>query len=70
LTVMAKARLRADWERTSLLAAIGANPHRDPKKRKKPYDPAEFNPFAAEGKPAKKKPKIKISVDCLRALCE
>ena len=66
---MAKGRQRAEWERTSLLAAIGANPYRDCKKRKRPFEPWEFNPFA-DRPPIVDKPKIKISVECLKGLCK
>jgi hypothetical protein len=67
---MALGRQRAEWDRTSLLAMIAANPYRDPKVRKKPYTAADFHPFA-EGRPRQgKKAKIKISVDCLKAICD
>lgn len=65
---MAQGRQRAQWERTALLAAIGANPYRDAKKHKRPFAPSEFNPFSNQ--PTKpEKPKIKISVECLKGLC-
>lgn len=67
---MAKGRQRAEWERTALLAAIGANPYRDTKKHKKPFQPWEFNPFADRRLPTVEKTRIKISVDCLKALCK
>jgi hypothetical protein len=63
-----KGRQRAKWERTALLAAIGANPYRNPQKRPKPFEPREFNPFA-ERLPKVEKTKIKISVECLKPLC-
>lgn len=66
---MAKGRQRAEWERTSLLAAIGANPYRDVKKHKRPFAPQDFNPFADRQVPKVEKTKIKISVECLKALC-
>lgn len=67
---MAKGRQRTEWERTALLAAIGANPYRDPKKHKRPFEPWEFNPFADRRPPAIEKTKIKISVECLKGLCK
>ncbi len=67
---MAKGRQKAEWERTALLAAIGANPYRDPKKRKKPFEPADFNPFADRRLPRPDRQKIKISVECLKGLCQ
>jgi hypothetical protein len=66
---MARGRQRAEWERTSLLAAIAASPYRDPKKRKRPFEPWEFNPFA-ERPPKPEKAKFKISVECLKGLCK
>jgi hypothetical protein len=67
---MAKGRQRAEWERTALLAAIGANPYRDSKKRKKPFEPRDFNPFAERKLPQIEKHKIKISVECLKGFCK
>ena len=67
---MAKGRQKAAWGRTSLLAAIGANPHRDPKKRKEPFRPEDFNPFRNGPPPKPEKTKIKISVECLKGLCK
>jgi hypothetical protein len=66
---MAKGRQQAEWERTALLAAIGANPYRDAKKQKQPFAPADFNPFV-DRPPKPEKPKIKISVECLKGLCK
>lgn len=45
---MAESRLRDAWSRASqLLAALAnGNPHRDFKRRRKPYQAAEFDPFA------------------------
>jgi hypothetical protein len=65
---MAKGRQKAEWERTALLAAIGANPHRNVRKHKRPFLPNDFNPFA-DRRRKPKETKIKISVDCLKALC-
>jgi hypothetical protein len=67
---MARSRQRAEWERTALLAAIGANPYRDPKKRKRPFQPWEFNPFCNGPPPEPEREKIKISVECLKGLCK
>jgi len=67
---MARCRQQAEWERTALLAAIGANPFRDTKKRKRPFAPNDFNPFAKRRLPKVEKEKIKISVECLKGLCK
>lgn len=45
LVMMAEARLRAEWDRTSHVLALIANCHRDPKRRKRPFSPAEFQPY-------------------------
>ena len=42
---MAMARLTAEWDQTSLLAAILAEGNRDHKRRSRPYQPADFHPF-------------------------
>jgi hypothetical protein len=42
---MAEGRSRQAWEHTSALLSMLANVNRNPKKRSKPFSPAEFNPF-------------------------
>jgi hypothetical protein len=64
---MAKGRQKAEWERTALLAAIGANPHRNVKKHKQPFMPNDFNPFA-DRRQKPKETKIRIGVECLKGL--
>lgn len=66
---MAKGHERAAWERTALLAAIGVNPYRDTKKHKKPFTPDDFNPFC-DRLPNVERKKLKISVSCLKGLCQ
>lgn len=44
---MADARSRADWGRTSVVLALLANAHRDPKKTRA-FKPADFNPHEME----------------------
>jgi len=41
---MAEAKQKAAWSHTSLLCALIANCHRDPKKTR-PFKPADFDPF-------------------------
>jgi hypothetical protein len=67
---MAKGRQRAEWERTSLLAAVARNSYHLGGKRKRPFQPWEFNPFTNGPPPAVEKPKIKIKVECLKGLCK
>ncbi|MCX7804796.1 MAG: hypothetical protein N3A38_06350 [Planctomycetota bacterium] len=42
---MAEGRVRADWGRMSVLLALLANVHRDPK-RTRAFRPEDFDPFA------------------------
>ena len=67
---MARGRQKAEWERTALLAAIAANPYRDTDRRPEPFTADEFNPFADPQVPRPEKRQIKLSVQCLKALCE
>ncbi len=67
---MAHGRQKAEWERTALLAAIAANPYRDTDRRPEPFTAEEFNPFADQQVPRPEKRQIKLSVQCLKALCE
>jgi RecB family exonuclease len=41
---MARARVRTEWQQTSSVLAFLAEPHRNPKKRSKPFKPADFDP--------------------------
>ncbi|MEP0846069.1 MAG: hypothetical protein HRF50_04510 [Phycisphaerae bacterium] len=45
---MARERQRAEWSRTASLLALLASVHRDPKKRRRPYSAAEWNPYATD----------------------
>ena len=42
---MADARRRDDWSHTAAMLSLIANAHRNPRKRARPYTPAEFHPF-------------------------
>lgn len=42
---MAEGRSRAEWGHTSSVLALLANCHRDPKRRRKPFTPSDFNPY-------------------------
>lgn len=43
---MADAREESEWNQTALIAAILENSNRDPEKRKRPFSPSDFNPYA------------------------
>jgi hypothetical protein len=47
----ATAKQKEKWGHTSSLIAQHYSIHRDPKKRSKPYQPSEFNPFIEPPKP-------------------
>jgi len=42
---MAEGKARDKWQHTSVVLALLANCHRDPKKTK-PFKPADFDPFS------------------------
>lgn len=44
---MVEARAREAWDHTALIVSWLAEPHRDPKKRARPFAPADFHPYAA-----------------------
>lgn len=41
---MVEGRSRDRWGHTSSVICVIANAHRDPKKRRRPFQPGEFNP--------------------------
>ena len=43
---MADGRCRADWDHTASLLSMMANANRDPKKRRRPFNPLDFHPYA------------------------
>ncbi len=49
---MAEGRAMAEWGRMASLLALIANVNRDPKKRSKPFKPAEFLPADLPGSTA------------------
>lgn len=50
---MAEGRERSEWARASVLLALIANAHRDPKKCR-PYGPEDFDPYRVNGEPSEK----------------
>ena len=61
---MADQRLRAEWRQTASLIAATFEPHRDRKKRAKPYSADDFDPFAEK----RREEPMRISVGQFRAL--
>ena len=45
LVAMAEGRVRESWDHTSVVLALVANVHRDPRRRSDPFMPAEFHPY-------------------------
>lgn len=62
---MVRARLREQWEHTSLLAAPLFNAIRDPHRRPTPYAPADFNPYAE--KSDGREPVMRVDFKMLRS---
>jgi hypothetical protein len=56
------------WAQTALLAALAAEPHRDPKRRSRPFSSDDFNPHAPKRPPhkgaLKATPQLLASVFC------
>lgn len=59
---MADGRQRSDWGRMSSLMALIANVNRDPKKKRQPYKPRDFDPWQGEDGKKNKPPQIDLSV--------
>lgn len=47
---MSRGKQEDQWNHTALLAAMIANSVRDPKKKRKPYQPEDFLPFKRKRK--------------------
>lgn len=45
---MAEGKRKDDWHHTAKLCVMLAEPHRDRKKRSKPYSEEDFHPYAHE----------------------
>ena len=62
---MTEARERAEWGRLSVLLALVANAHRDPK-RHATARPEQFNPYAGKGRfdelTRRRRPKAPLSI--------
>ena len=59
---MVEGRTRARWDHTASIMAIVAEVNRNPKKRSRPYRPADFHPYAKPdpGGPTDGKVKMKM----------
>jgi hypothetical protein len=57
---MALARCRHDWGQTAQLLCLLANAHRDPKQRRRPFNPDDFNPYP---RPRQRPPAPRRSID-------
>jgi hypothetical protein len=63
---MVDGRGRQAWAHTALICSVLANCNRDPKKRPRPFSPAEFNPYMRK----KHKDAILITKDNIHILRE
>ena len=52
---MADGRRQEDWSHTAHLLSLIANCHRDPKKRRAPFQPAHFDPTRKRRRPKRLK---------------
>ena len=59
---MADGRVGESWDHTSVVLALTANVHRDPRRRSDPFMPAEFHPH---GRPRAAEP-LKADITVLR----
>jgi hypothetical protein len=62
---MAEGRGRAEWGRTASIMALMANVNRDPRKRRRPFEPDYFIP-AGFRRAAKKAAAVKAPLSVLR----
>ena len=62
LVAMAEGRTRESWNHTSVVLALLANVHRDPRRRSDPFMPAEFHPYE---RPRAAEP-LKVDITVLR----
>ena len=62
LVAMAEGRVRESWDHTSVVLALVANVHRDPRRRSDPFMPAEFHPYE---RPRAAEP-LKVDITVLR----
>jgi len=63
---MADGRLRSEWRQTASLIAATFEPHRDRKKRNKPYSADDFDPFVKE----RRVETVRITKEQWRAMCD
>lgn len=57
-------RLRTEWRQTASVIAATFEPHRNHKRRSRPYTADDFDPYAQ----TKEEPKVRGTIQCLRAL--
>jgi hypothetical protein len=65
---MEEARARDAWLHTSSVCSLIANCNRDPKKRPKPYEPSDFDPYGQKRK-AKRDDRLVVPIDVLKLFC-
>jgi hypothetical protein len=55
---------REEWDRTATICAVIANCNRDPKRRPKPWTPADFHPLMKEEEKAERP--IEVGINALK----
>lgn len=63
----AEGRQAERWDHTATLLALQANCHRDPKRRSRPFEPADFHP-RPERLRRRRKPQRRAGASVLRAV--
>lgn len=65
---MAEGKIHRQWDQFASLMALIANCNRDPEKRRRPFSPDDFNPFAELRKKVERATKrVKVGVEALKA---
>lgn len=65
---MAEGKSKSLWAHTSLIMALLAELHRDPKERTRPFSPADFNPHVDKQEKREKPPLKTVSMSELKEL--
>jgi hypothetical protein len=63
---MVGARRQDQWSHTAAVMALVANVHRNPKKRARPFSPAEFHPLVERKTPPEGARTVKTGVGILK----
>jgi len=62
------AKARVSWAQNATLCCLIANANRDPKRKRQPFTPADFNPMASESERSSSSGGIPINSDTMGAV--